>query len=165
MRPSRTSHRSLRAREVSRRRRGFTLIELIVVIAIIGVAATVVAPAFRPRTPDARTTTDAIVTLYAAASSAATVRLVPVTVVVELATGRFVAVATPAAGTAGDTIDHGTLPLPAGAKLDGGREGWALTSFDAHGNARGSTIEITQEQQRYEVRIDPWTAEAVVRRR
>ena len=144
---------------------GFTLIELVVVLAIIGLAATVVAPAFRRLNRDARTTTDAISTLYAGASRAANVRRVPVTVILETATGRFTTLTDPAPGTPRDTIESGTLPLAAGARLSGGQDGWALISFDSRGGARGSTLGIIQENESYEVQVDPWTAEAVVRRR
>ena len=144
---------------------GITLIELVVVLAIIGLAATVVAPAFRRLTRDARTTTDAITTLYASASRAAHVRRVPVSVAIETSSGRFATLTDPAPGTARDTIESGALPLAAGTRLTGGREGWALISFDSHGGARGSTIGIIQEHESYDVQVDPWTAEAVVRRR
>jgi prepilin-type N-terminal cleavage/methylation domain-containing protein len=144
---------------------GFTLIELIVVLAIIGLAATVVAPAFRRLTGDARTTTDAITTLYAGASRAAHVRRVPVSVAIETATGRFTTLTDPAPGTPRDTIETGTLALAPGARLTGGRDGWTLVSFDAHGGARGSTIGIIEEHGNYDVQVDPWTAEAVVHRR
>jgi prepilin-type N-terminal cleavage/methylation domain-containing protein len=144
---------------------GFTLIELIVVLAIIGLAATVVAPAFRRLTGDARTTTDAITTLYAGASRAAHVRRVPVTVVIEVATGRFTTITEPAPGTPRDTIESGALVLAADARLTGGRDGWALVSFDPHGGARGSTIGIIQEHGSYDIQVDPWTAEPLVHRR
>jgi prepilin-type N-terminal cleavage/methylation domain-containing protein len=143
---------------------GFTLIELIVVLAIIGVAATVVAPAFKRPGRDARTTSDAIATVYAGASRAATVRRMPVTVAIETASGQFTTLTEPAPGTPRDTIESGVLPLAAGARLSGGRDGWVLASFDAHGNARGPTIDIIQQQEHHEVRLDPWTAQAVVGR-
>jgi prepilin-type N-terminal cleavage/methylation domain-containing protein len=148
-----------------RRLTGFTLIELIVVLAIIGLAATVVAPAFRRLTRDARTTTDAITTVFAGASRAAHVRRVPVTVIIEVASGRFTTLTDPTPGTPRDTIETGALPLASGARLTGGREGWALVSFGSHGGARGSAIGIIQEHESYDVQVDPWTAEAVVRRR
>jgi prepilin-type N-terminal cleavage/methylation domain-containing protein len=144
---------------------GFTLIELVVVLAIIGLAATVVVPAFRRLNRDARTATDAITALYASASRAAHVRRLPVIVVIETATGRFTTLTHPAPGTPRDTIESGVLPLAPGARLTGGTDGWAQISFDSHGGARGPTIGIIQEQQSYEVQVDPWTAEAVVRRR
>jgi prepilin-type N-terminal cleavage/methylation domain-containing protein len=144
---------------------GFTLIELVVVLAIIGLAATVVAPAFRRLDRDARTTTDAISTLYAGASRAASVRRVPVTVAIETASGHFTTLTDPAPGVARDTIESGTLPLASGARLTGGREGWALVSFDSQGGARGSILGIIQEHESYEIQVDPWTAEPVVRRR
>jgi prepilin-type N-terminal cleavage/methylation domain-containing protein len=144
---------------------GFTLIELIVVLAIIGLAATVVAPAFRRLGRDALTTSDAIASLYARATGAANVRRVPVTLAIETASGRFTTLTDPAPGTRRDTIESGALPLAAGAQLSGGENGWALVSFDSHGGARGHTITITQALERYEVQVDPWTAEAVIRRR
>jgi prepilin-type N-terminal cleavage/methylation domain-containing protein len=150
---------------VARKGEGFTMIELVVVLAIIGLAATVVAPAFRRLTRDAHTTTDAIITLYAGASRAANVRRVPVTAIIETASGRFTMLTEPAPSTPRDTIESGTLPLASGARLSGGQDGWAVVSFDSHGGARGSTIGIIQEQESYEVQVDPWTAEAIVRRR
>jgi prepilin-type N-terminal cleavage/methylation domain-containing protein len=152
-------------RHVPHRAAGFTLIELIVVIAIIGVATSVVAPAFRRLTRDARTTADAVTAVYAAAGRSAAVRRVPVTVLIETASGRFATLTEPAPGMARDTIDQGTLPLAAGARLAGGREGWVVVAFDSRGGARGSAIDVITEQERHEIRVDPWTAEAVVRRR
>jgi hypothetical protein len=49
--------------------------------------------------------------------------------------------------------------------LSGGENGWAVVSFDSHGGARGDALTITQALERYEVQVDPWTAEAVIRRR
>ena len=152
-------------RDKRHRLAGFTLIELTVVLAIIGLAATVVAPAFRRLTRDARTTTDALTAVYAGASRAAHVRRVPVTVAIETATGQFATLTDPAPGTPRDTIESGTLALAADTRLTGGRDGWVLVAFDSHGGARGPAIGINQEHGSYEVQVDPWTAEALVRRR
>jgi prepilin-type N-terminal cleavage/methylation domain-containing protein len=144
---------------------GFTLIELVVVLAIIGLAASVVAPAFRRLGQDAHTTADALTATYAAARRAATERGVAVTLVVETATGQFLGMTDPAAGLTRDTVASGALPLAAGARLEGGHEGWATVTFDAFGRGRGDPITLIQGEQHHDIRIDPWTATAVVRRR
>jgi general secretion pathway protein H len=144
---------------------GFTLIELVVVLAIIGLAASVVAPAFRRLGQDARTTADALTATYAAARRAATERGVAVTLVIETATGQFLGMTDPAPGLPRDTVASGALPFAAGTHLDGGHEGWAVVTFDALGRGRGDRVTLIQGEQRYDIRVDPWTATAVVRRR
>lgn len=151
----------------SLRRPGFTLIELVVVLAIIGLAASVVAPAFRRLGRDARTAVDAITTAYGAASRAATERGIPVRLVLEMESGQFALTTVPPAGIASDTVAVGAVPLAAdgSTRLSGGRAGWAVVTFDAFGRGRGDRMVITQGEERYDIQVDPWTAAAVVQRR
>lgn len=154
------------ARRGGGRRDGFTLVEMVVVLFLIGLVATLVAPALRRL--DRAGAQDAAHTLagvYDAASAAAVRQGVAVTVRLELATGAYAAVVVPATGTRADTVRAGVLTLGAGESVSGGEDGWAALSFDPLGRARGDRVVFRRGAERYVVGADPWTAAVDVQTR
>jgi type II secretion system protein H len=148
------------------RRAGFTLVELLVVLAILGLAAAVAAPALRSldRT-GARDGADAVAALYTEASNAAVRRGAPVTVRLDLSGGTYVVLARASAGGVAETVRAGTLSLSADERLTGGDDGWATVTFDPFGRARGDRVVVARGDERYEVTAAPWTGAVDVRRR
>lgn len=149
------------------RREGFTLVEMVVVLFLMGLAATLVAPALRRL--DRAGAKDAAHTLagvYDVASAAAVRRATAVTVRLELATGAYSAVVVPGTGTPADTVRAGVLALDAGERVSGGEDGWATVSFDPMGRARGDRVLFARGAGRsVVVGADPWTAAVDVQTR
>lgn len=147
-----------------RRRLGFTLIELVVVLMIVGIAGAMVVPAFAGRR-DAETAASELAAIYRAAREAAADRAVVVTVTVDLRSGRYEVVTDPAERAAAQTLRTGTLRMSAGVRLGDAGAGWAVTSFDPFGRARGRSVLVRDGEELYEVSADPWTANVEARRR
>lgn len=143
---------------------GFTLIELVVVLAIVGVVASVVTPALRRiGTPEPRDAAEALAAALARTSGLAARRAAPATLQLELASGSYTIVGRGAGGGA-DTTIGGIVRLDDG-RLAGGRDGWATVTFDAIGRASGDAVVIEQGHQRWAVVADPWTGQVDVRQR
>lgn len=143
---------------------GFTLVELVVVLAIVGVMASVVTPALRRiGTSEPRDAAEALAAALARTGGLAARRAAPATLQLELASGSYTIVAS-AAGGGSDTTIGGIVRLD-GARLAGGRDGWATVTFDAIGRTSGDAIVIEQGLQRWEVVADPWTGQVDVRQR
>lgn len=146
-------------------RAGFTLVEMLVVLMMVGVMAMTVAPALRrPDERGAGPSADALAAAIARARLAAVTRAVPVSVDVDLAAGRWSAVAHPAERPA-DTMDAGLLPLSSETRLSGGDGKVARIAFDGLGRARADRLAASDGAGTREIVIDAWTGAAAVRPR
>ena len=144
-------------------REGFTLVELVVVLVFLGLAAAVAVPAFRPASergagPAARELARA----WSAARGQAARRGSPVTVDLDLGTGSYAALAEGDSMRL-DTLEAGYLPLSPGVRLSGGDGVRARAVFDALGRARADRVRITGEGEAHEVWADVWTGAARTR--
>lgn len=150
---------------MARTRCGFTLIELIVVLMILGVVASVVAPALRG--VDRTAPRDAAESLAAALAKAGGLAVRSsgrVLLHLELSSGAYTIVGQ-SMRSGRDTAIAGMLRVSGGARLSGGQDGWATLTFDALGRASGRPIVLERGEDRWAVAVDPWTAVVDVRRR
>lgn len=145
-----------------RARKGFTLVELLVVIVILGVAAAVVTPALRR--PAASRTSDDLLSAYRTARRQAAARGVVVTLQLDLSSGAYLLLTRRAPELAPDTLEGGALRVAPGASLQGGWNGRVVAVFDPLGGAHADPVLIHSDEHTYEVAIDPWTAVAGRRR-
>jgi len=141
-------------------RRGFTLMELMVVLAMLAIAAAVAAPALRPpRERSAGAAADSLLHVLARARAGAAARGTLVRVEVRAGDGAWVVAG--AAGDGGeDTLAAGELPLPADGRLLAGPAGAARVSFEPAGRARAGHMAVTDPGGRIEIVVDPWSGAA-----
>jgi type II secretion system protein H len=148
-----------------KRARGFTLIELMVALAIVGMIATVAVPALRSRS-GARATAQQLASIYEAAREAAIARGTSADVLLDLPNGVYYVVTEARPGRPADTIRKGQLGLPGGARLASQPtralhpvvDGRVVTTFDALGRARGADVVVADDRGRHAVVVtDPWT--------
>jgi len=137
-------------------RRGFTLIEVLVVLLILGLVGGVAIPRFATRAAGAEAVAEDLVAVLAAARSYAVDRGVTTAVALDAGSGRWVALAAPGAWGGGDTLRAGVLSLD-GAAVGPRDTGPLVVAFDALGRARGPAIDVGGEDRRYTIRVDPWT--------
>ncbi|HEX6367416.1 MAG TPA: GspH/FimT family pseudopilin [Longimicrobium sp.] len=165
LREERAGRGPSRTRPDAVRRAGFTLVEMLVVLMMIGVAGMTVVPALRrPDERGASPSADALAAAIARARLAAVTRAVPVSVEVDLAAGVWSAVAHPADRPA-DTTDAGALPLSSDTRLAGGDGRVARVAFDGLGRARADRLAVSDGGGTQEIIVDAWTGAAAVRPR
>lgn len=143
-------------------RRGFTLIELLVVLVLLGIAASVAAPAMRP--PDAARAARRLTAVYQVARREAVTRGVTVVAAVDAATGSYLILADLGPELPPDTLRAGELRLPAGTRLQSPAGSRAVVAFEPLGLARGDHLLFHSGDASYEVAVDPWTGATSVRR-
>lgn len=153
----RSSWSRIRQRDVPREA-GLTLVEIVVVFAIMGIVVAVTLPQLQALLGDpVDDVVGELTSAHLAAREAAAERGVAMTTVLELATGAYWVISLDEASSARDTIRSGTLRLKGEVRLSGGRAGWALTSFDRLGRARGMPLLVSGPKRTYEISVDPWT--------
>jgi general secretion pathway protein H len=150
----------MRARR--RVRRGFTLVEVIVVLAILAVAAAVSVPALRALTadePEIETATRRFEALFKVARDSALRAGTPVTVVIDSASGR---VWLTARGVAADPAEGLELELPAGVRLQLG-VARARFRFTPGGGALADSVVLRTSMETRLLTLNPWSGDVVVR--
>jgi prepilin-type N-terminal cleavage/methylation domain-containing protein len=141
-------------------RRGFTLIELVVVLAMLAIAAAVAVPALRPPAErSAGAAADSLRRVLIGARGDAGRRGVPVAVLVRASDATFVTMTLDAAGVA-DSLAAGSLPVPAGGRVTGSRGGLVRAVFEPTGRARADRVAFVDEGGRVEIGVDPWSGDA-----
>lgn len=136
------------------RRGGFTLIELVVVLAIGAVALAVVLPGYQPRGRSAADAGAALESALLRSRGVALDRASTVQFVLQSSSGRWFTL------SEYDTLLTGDLPLGPITRVEGGDDGWVVVRFDARGRARGGPVTLTDNGTRHAVDISPWTGTA-----
>ena len=138
-----------------RARRGATLIELVVVIALMAIVAGVAAPALRSAALGAnQPAANRVAMLLSSVRSRAIAKGVTVTLTIDPATGRFWA----------DSPDtSGVITLADGASMTGAER--VHFRFLPNGQASAEPLVVTEAGDARLVRVDPWSGEVSVHAR
>lgn len=147
--------RPMRRRACRRTRSGFSLLEVVVVLTILGVVAGVTAPALRNavRKDDLATSADEVVSLIDRTRRTASDFATRATLVIDVESARYwVLVGAPSGER---TVAGGTMALAAGAKLVA-REPRVTFAFDASGRAFASDLAVEVNGVARALIVDPW---------
>jgi len=139
--------------------RGFTLIELVVVLLILGLTLAAVAPAFAARRDHSLdTAVDAIAMLLRTARNTALETAVPTAVTIDPASAR-VWVRADAVKNPLDTSF--AIAVPAGTDYSAASARVRFV-FDPRGGATVDTLMVSSARGRWSVTVDTWTGDVIV---
>lgn len=145
------------------RRRGYTLIEVMVVLVVLGVAASVVGPELaRFVALGADRTVQDLVAAAELARDRAVVSGGTATLAIETRSGAWLIYPGVRPRADATPLASGTVRLPEGVTLAaGGSAPWAFLRFDAVGRARADRLIVSERGSQRELFVDPWTASLV----
>ena len=139
--------------------RGFTLIEMLIVIVILAIVSAVTVPALRSSPDDAMTSSAKVLTtLMQRARQTAVERGQNVSLVVDAENARYWAtILSP--GNPDSVVSYGPIELAAGATLSAD-ESRSRYVFAPSGAATGSPIVVRLDSRAAVITLDQWTGDA-----
>jgi type II secretion system protein H len=141
---------------------GFTLTEVVVVLALLGIVAAAGVPALRTLAPEDEVTTGAheLLRILRTARAIALREGVPVVLRIDPARRRYLVETE--SGDAVEAVAQGPVPIPPGIGLSSsGSTVWI--TFDRLGTAEPDSMAVTGDQGSAVVAVDRWTGEPYVR--
>lgn len=140
-------------------RAGFTLIEIIVVVAIIGVAGVVIVPALAPGSSGgAATAAERLVAAYRQGREAAAARAALVEITFTTGRDGIVVVARGPAGQAADTVGRYVWPAEARLRVPNRTEaGSRIARFGPLGRVAAPPVYVFDSENAYDIHLDLWT--------
>jgi type II secretion system protein H len=139
-------------------RLGFTLVEMVVVIAILGIVTAVTLPSFRSDNDDAVTVASRTLTAFMSRARQTSIdRGEPITVILEPASARYWVMESASAGDS--LLASGLLELPADAQLIAAEPRLHYT-FLPSGRAYGEPLTLRLSSHAAVISVDRWMGDA-----
>jgi type II secretion system protein H len=146
-------------RKIPAMRRGFTLVEMLIVIVILAIVSAVTVPALRANPDDELTTSaNAVTNLMQRSRQTAVERGQTVTLVVDVENARYWATIV-STGEPDSVVAYGPIELASGATITADKSR-ARYVFAPSGAASGGPIQVRMDSRAAVITLNQWTGDA-----